>query len=407
MTEKQTYTLIVNGQERTVSAKPNTFLMDVLRDDLRLTGVKDGCSTGHCGSCTVIKDGEAVRSCITQMKRSDGANITTIEGLTAEAAAETANSQISSSAYSPIRPSANSQIPLHPIQQAYIDQGATQCGFCTPGFIMATKALLDKNPNPSLQEIYDGHRWNICRCTGHNAIIRAVQQAAGQDTPPLPAVKSTLKAISRPLPRPDAAAKVTGAGKYADDLYVEGMLYARALRSDYPHARLLNVDVSRARELPGVVAVLTSDDIPGRKISGVHELDWPVLCFDKVRYVGDALALVAAESEEIAAEALKLIEVEYEPLPVVAGPKEAAAEGAPIVHPEHETGNLFEHYHLDQGGLEAGFAEADVIVEREYTTQTVEHGFIEPEAGLAVPGADGRITVYCGGQIPFSDREQM
>ncbi len=396
---KQTYTLIVNGAERKISAKPNTTLMDVLRDDLHLTGVKDGCATGHCGACTVIKDGESVRSCLVRMKQADGANILTIEGLTAEAAAETAEP--------PIRPSADSSIPLHPIQQAYIDQGATQCGFCTPGFIMASKALLDKTPNPSLEEIYDGHRWNICRCTGHNAIIRAVQQAAGQKTPPLPAANPSLKTIGKPLPRPDAVEKVTGAGKYADDLYMAGMLYARAYRSDYPHAKLLTVDLSKARALPGVAAVLTADDIPGRILSGVHDLDWPVLCYDKVRYVGDALALVAAESEEIAAEALKLIDVEYEPLPVVTGPKEAAAEGAPLVHPEHKTGNLFAHYHLDQGDLEAGFAEADVIIEREYTTQTVEHGFIEPEAGLAVPEADGRITVYCGGQIPFSDREQI
>ncbi len=147
---------------------------------------------------------------------------------------------------------------------------------------MATIALLDKNPNPTLQEIYDGHKWNICRCTGHNAIIRAVQQAAGQQVPPLPQVKQPLKAISRPLPRPDAVEKVTGKGIYADDLYVDGMLHARALRSQHPHARLLKVDVSKAKALAGVVTVLTAADIPGRKDCGVHEVDWPVLCYDKV-----------------------------------------------------------------------------------------------------------------------------
>ncbi len=381
MAEKQTYRLIVNGEERRVTARPKTFLMDVLRDELHLTGTKDGCGSGHCGSCTVIKDGEAVRSCLVPMKRADGAHITTIEGLADPDSDE-----------------------LHPIQQAYIDQGATQCGFCTPGFIMASKALLDKNPNPTLAEIYDGLRWNICRCTGHNAIIRAIQQAAGQEVPPLPSVKAPMKAISRPLPRPDAVAKVTGKGIYADDLYVAGMLHAKALRSAYPHARLLKVEVSQAKALPSVIAVLTAGDIPGRKDCGVHDIDWPVLCYDKVRYVGDAIALVAAESEEIAAEALKLIEVEYEPLPVVTGPKEAAAEDAPAVHAK---GNLLEHFHLEQGDLEAGFAQADVLVEREYGTQTVEHGFIEPEAGLAMPEANGRITVYCGGQIPFSDRSQI
>jgi xanthine dehydrogenase molybdenum-binding subunit len=383
MSDEQIYTFVVNGQPRQVRATPKTLLMDVLRDQLRLTGVKDGCATGHCGSCMILKDGEAVRACLIPMKRAGGATLTTIEGLHDE----------------------NGE--LHPIQRAYIEQGATQCGFCTPGFIMATKALLDHNSRPTLEEIYDGHRWNICRCTGHNAILRAVWQAAGRAIPPLPSVKRPLNAISRPLPRPDAVDKVTGRGVYADDLYVEGMLHARALRSQHPHALLKKVEVSKARALPGVVAVLTAADIPGRKDCGVHEVDWPVLCYDKVRYVGDAIALVAAETEAIAAQALELIEVDYETLPVVPGPKEAARPDAPILHTHHPTGNELARFHLENGDIERGFAEADVIVEREYRTQTVEHGFIEPEAGLAVPEASGRIAVYCGGQIPFSDRTQI
>ncbi len=389
MGEKQTFTLTVNGQQYSVSVTPQTQLMDVLRDELHLTGTKDGCATGHCGSCMVISNGEPVRSCLIPMKRAEGANVTTIEAV------------------------ADADGKLHPVQQAYVEQGATQCGFCTPGFVMATIALLEKNPNPTLQEIHDGHKWNICRCTGHNAIIRAVQQAAGQQVAPLPAVKQSLKAISQPLPRPDAVEKVTGKGIYADDLYVDGMLHVRALRSQYPHARLLKVDVSKAKALAGVVTVLTAADIPGRKDCGVHEVDWPVLCYDKVRYVGDAIALVVAETESIAAEALKLIEVEYEPLPVVTGPKEAALPDAPILHaqvPHHdpkEHGNCLKHYHLENGDVAKGFAEADVIIQREYSTQTVEHAFIEPEAGLAVPDPIGRITVYCGGQIPFGDRAQI
>ena len=381
MSDSETYNLVVNGTARQVLATPKTLLMDVLRDQLRLTGTKDGCSTGHCGSCMVIKDGEPVRACLVPMKRSDNAHITTIEGLANGA--------------------------LHPIQQAYIDQGATQCGFCTPGFIMATKALLDKHPDPTLAEIYDGHKFNICRCTGHNAILRAIQQAAGQPVAALPAVKQPLNAISRPLPRPDAIAKVTGAGIYADDLYVEGMLYARALRSAHPHALLNHVDVSRAKVLPGVVAVLTAADIPGRKDCGVHEIDWPVLCYDKVRYVGDAVALVVAESEDIAARALELIDVDYTLLPVISGPKEAAQPDAVLLHAHHPTGNFKAKYHLENGDVDKGFAESDVIVEREYRTQFVEHAFIEPEAALAMPEANGRLTVYCGGQIPFGDREQI
>jgi selenium-dependent xanthine dehydrogenase len=383
MTEERSYTLIVNGEERQVSATPQTYLMDVLRDQLHLTGVKDGCGTGHCGSCMVIKDGEAVRACLVPMKRAEGAQITTIEGLRGPDGG------------------------LHPLQQAFVDQGATQCGFCTPGFIMSGAALLERNPSPTLEQIHAAHRWNICRCTGYNAIVRAIRQAAGQPVPPPPAVKAPLKAISRRLSRPDAVDKVTGKGIYADDLYVEGMLHARVLRSAHPHARLRRVDVSEARALPGVAAVLTADDIPGRRDCGVHEIDWPVLCYDKVRYVGDAIALVVAETEAIAERALALIEVDYEPLPVVAGPKEAARPDAPVLHEGRAGGNLLAHFHLEHGDVAAGFAAADVVVEREYRTQTVEHAFIEPEAGLAVPGADGRISVYCGGQIPFNDRRQI
>ncbi|HEY6042991.1 MAG TPA: molybdopterin cofactor-binding domain-containing protein [Anaerolineae bacterium] len=376
--------IVINGKLCPVNAPPDKSLMDVLRDDLGLTGVKDGCATGHCGSCMIIRDGKAERACLIPMKKvNEGAQILTIEGLT------------------------NPDGSLHPIQRAYIEQGATQCGFCTPGFILSTKALLDHNPNPSVQDIYDAHQFNICRCTGYNSIIRAVQQAAGQPVPPLPNVKKPLHTISRPLIRPDAVAKVTGKGIYADDLSVEGMLFAHVSRSEYPHANLKRVDVSSACALPGVVAVLTAEDIPGRKDCGVHEVDWPVLCYDKVRYVGDAIALVVANSEETAERAAGLIKVDYEPLPVVTGPKEAAQTDAPVLHLKHPSKNFKTTYHLENGDVSKGFAEADVIVEREYRTQTVEHAFLEPEAALAVPDTDGRLTVYCGGQIPFGDLEQI
>jgi xanthine dehydrogenase molybdenum-binding subunit len=354
-----------------------------------MTGTKDGCDTGHCGSCMVIIDGKAVRACLVPMKRAEGANVTTIEAVCG----------------------ANGE--LHSIQKAYIEQGATQCGICTPGFVMSTKALLDKNPNPTLEEIYDGHQFNICRCTGYNSIIRAIQQAAGQHVEPLPSVKQPMRAISQPKFRPDAVAKVTGKGLYADDIYLEGMIYAKALRAKYPHARIKRIDTSKAKALAGVVAVFTHEDVPGRKDCGVHEVDWPVLCYDKVRYVGDAVALVVAESEEIAEAALALVEVDYEVLPVVTDPKEAAKPGAIILHEhnlpsEHGPGGNFKaEYHLDNGDIAKGFAEADIVIEREYSTPFVEHGFIEPEAGVAVPDPSGRITVYCGGQIPFGDREQI
>ena len=260
---KTTYTLTVNGVPCQVTATPNTILMDVLRDQLRLTGVKDGCATGHCGSCMVIQDGEAVRSCLVLMKRAEGADITTIEGVAGPDGA------------------------LHPIQQAYIDQGATQCGFCTPGFIMATKALLDKNPNPTpgrnLRQppvehlpLHRPQRHPAGHCAGGRPVGAAA--AGGQK-----AAEGHQPAVAAP--------RCGGQSDRQRHLrrrpVREGMLHARALRSRYTHARLLKVDVAKAQALPGVVAVLTADDIPGRKDCGVHEVDWPVLCYDKVRYVGD------------------------------------------------------------------------------------------------------------------------
>ena len=383
MSNTEAHSLSVNGEPRTIVCSPQKLLMDVLRDDWHLTGTKDGCATGHCGSCMVIQDGKAVRSCLIPMKRTNSTNVTTIEGVAA------------------------ADGTLHHIQQAYIDQGATQCGICTPGFIMATKALLDKYPSPTLGQIHDGHQFNICRCTGYSAIIRAIQQAAGQVTETLPSVSHPLSAISRPFTRPDAVAKVNGTGIYADDIHIEGMLHARALRSPLPHATITNINVQAARALPGVIAVLTHADVPGRKDCGVHEVDWPVLCYDKVRYVGDALALVIAEREDTLADALKLIEVDLEPLPIVTDPKQSARPDAPIIHAHHPTGNFKAEYRLENGDVEQGFANSDVVIEREYSTPFIEHGFIEPEAGVAVPDPTGRITVYCGGQIPFGDRAQI
>lgn len=307
--EKQTISLYVNGSLYQVEIGPKTTLLEVLRDELHLTGTKNGCGQGHCGSCTVIVDGKAVspalrpwdvvpgvgpnyravRSCIYKASRADGARVETIEGL-----AESGE--------------------LHPLQEAFIEHGAVQCGFRTPGMIMAAKALLDAHPHPTDEEIKSALKRNLCRCTGYTRIIQAIRGAAEGTPPQLPATGSPLVAVGCPVPRPDARAKVTGRATFAADLYFEGMLQAKVLRSEYPHARILRVDISRAKAQHGVAAVLTAEDVPGAKNHGLVRPDWLVLAYDKVRYVGDAIALVAAETEEIAVEALGLIEVEYEPL---------------------------------------------------------------------------------------------
>jgi len=188
------------------------------------------------------------------------------------------------------------------------------------------------------------------------------------------------------------------------------MLHAKVLRSKYPHARILRVDTGRAKALPGVVAVLTAEDVPGAKNHGVVRPDWPVLAYDKVRYVGDAIALVAAETEEAAEQALEFIQVDYEPLPVVTSPQQALAPDAPLVH---DGGNLLKHIQVRKGDAEKGFAEAQanprwhVVVEREYRTPSLDHAFLEPEAGVAEIDEEGKITVHVGSQIPFADRRQI
>jgi len=375
----KTIELYVNGEARRVQIGPKTSLLQVLRDQLHLTGTKNGCGQGHCGACTVIVDGKAVRSCTYLAHRAEGKHVRTIEGL-----------------------APNGQ--LHPVQRAFIEHGAIQCGFCTPGMIMAAVALLESNPHPTHDDIVHALRHNLCRCTGYERIIRAIEAAAAELAPEIPASKSPLRAIGRALPRPDAVAKATGKAQYAADLYFPDMLYAKVLRSRYPHAKVLHIDTEAAQAHPGVIKVITAADIPGAKNHGIVRQDWPVLAYDKVRYIGDALAIVVAESEESAAEALQLIQVDYEPLPVVDSPEAALAPGAPLIH---ENGNILKHITVERGDVEAAFATADVIVEREYRTPTVDHAFLEPEAGVARIDDDGRLTVYVGSQIPFSDQQQV
>ncbi len=370
--------LQVNGDWHALEVGEKESLLDVLRERLRLTGTKNGCGEGHCGACTVIVDGKARRACITRAARLDGSSIWTIEGLAREG-------------------------HLHPVQQAFVASGAIQCGFCTPGMIMAAKALLDANPHPTRDEIRDALANNLCRCTGYVKIVAAVElaadlMAAGQSA------EQGVTGVGVSAIRPDAALKATGKALYAADMFFDGMLYGAVLRSAYPHARLLRVDVGEARTMPGVHAVLTADDVPGRKTHGLVVDDWPVFAWDKVRYVGDAIAAVAAESPETARAALERIHVEYEPLPVVTDPVRALEPDAPRVH---EQGNLVSEARVLRGDVEEAFRNAAVVVEQTYETPFNEHAFLEPETSVAVPREDGGITIYVGSQIPFADQAQV
>lgn len=364
MTDATRVTLTVNGAEQALRTPAGGRLIDVLRDGLRLTGTKEGCDDGTCGTCTVLLDGRMVRACRVGADEAAGREVVTIEGLG-----------------TPDRP--------HRLQEAFVAADAVQCGFCTPGLVMAAAALLERNPAPDRAQV---ERWlgsNLCRCTGYHAIVDAILWAAGGSegpprqwptpTGPGAAATETRPGIGADV-RPDALAKATGRAVYAADLAVPGMLHARALRSPHPHADIECIDVARARALPGVVAILTVDDIPGARTYGRKLKDQPVLAESRVRQVGDPVALVVAESAAAAAAALEAIEVTYRPLPAFLSPEAALADGAPPIHPG---GNLLAEHRLRTGDVAAALAGADIVVEETYATTWNEHAYLEPEAALA------------------------
>jgi len=401
--EKQ-ISFTVNGRNIQLEPVPGETLADLLRKRLRLTGTKIGCNEAECGACTVLVDGEAVLACIYPAERAHGRQILTIEGL-----AETQEGGIR----------------LHALQEAFVKYGAVQCGFCIPGQIMVAYALLQCNPNPTQDEIRAALKDTLCRCGAYPSIENAIREAAhalrtGEPMPPASVQESAaeFKVVGRTQVRPDAADKVTGRARFTDDLAFEAMLYARVKRAGVPHAFLRRLNVEKARALPGVAAVLTADDLPGAKNHGLVVADWPILVGlgERVRYVGDALALVAAESQEIADEAVGLVEAEFEMLPVVSDPVQARRADAPRLH---EKGNLLKHIKVRKGDIAQGFAEADVILEHTFNTPLMDHAFLEPECSIAVPVktdvtvtsevtvTSDRMEIYVGSQIPYADREQV
>ncbi|WP_449240997.1 molybdopterin cofactor-binding domain-containing protein [Desulfoscipio gibsoniae] len=370
----------VNGKDHQIHIDPKMTLVDVLREKLGLTGTKKGCNSGECGACTILLEGESVASCMLPALKAQGKKIVTVEGLGEEKR-------------------------LHPLQKSFLAKGAVQCGFCTPGMLLSAKALLDKNLNPTTQDIKLAISGNLCRCTGYKKIIDAVLAAAtelrGEGEVVMPAVGRDV--VGSSIARVDGVPKVTGQAKYADDLFFPNMLYAKVLRSAHAHAYIRKINTDRARALEGVAAVLTADDVPGCNGYGIHIKDQPVLAKDKVRCYGDAVAAVAAESIEIAEKALALIEVDYEPIPGVFTVEDALKPDAPEVHP---SGNLIFHRKVYKGDIEKGFKEADIIIEDKFRTPMVEHAYIEPETGIGIYEA-GKITVYAPSQGVHYHRSEI
>ena len=373
------YRFTVNGQAcETAEDKP---LLRYLRDDLRLYSVKDGCSEGACGTCTVIADGAAVKACVLSTAKAAGKSIQTVEGLT--------------------------DFEKEAFVYAFGVSGSVQCGFCTPGMVMAGKALLDKNPNPSEEDIRRAIRGNLCRCTGYRKIIDGIRLAASilrGETRIDPAVeRGDDYGVGRRAFRVDVRDKVLGIGKYPDDIDMEGMAHLSAVRSKYARARVLSVDASEALALKGVVGVLMAADVPNNKVGHLQQ-DWDVMIpvGGVTRCVGDAICLVVAETEAILKEAKALVKVEYEELEPVRSIAEARAENAPEVH---SGGNLCQTRHVTRGDAAAALAASAYTVTRSFSTPFNEHAFLEPECAVAFPYKDG-VKILSSDQGVYDTRKE-
>jgi putative selenate reductase molybdopterin-binding subunit len=419
--------LDINQQNIKVNADPGESLLKSLRK-MGYFGAKHGCENGACGVCTVLLDGRPVNSCLVLAAQAEGHNIQTIESIGQHPEQGWRENQ-----------------GLHPIQQAFVKNGAIQCGYCTPAQILVTKHLLDNNPDPTEDEIRQALSGVLCRCTGYVKPIQAVLQAAeiirighsgrntglptninfGIDTErSLPKVipsdtNPTFQRIGKPDIKVDAIKLAQGKPAFTADVDIRGMLIAKVLHSPYAHARIKYIDVAKAQALPGVAAVLTWKDIPRVAYSTAGQSDpmpGPLDTFsldNKVRFVGDRVAIVAAETEEIAIKALELIEVDYEPLRTLLDPEQAMKTGAPIIHDEIEyinfaesdpTRNLAAEIRIDIGDVERGFSEADQIIEGDYTVPKVQQAHIEPHVVVTYWDEDDRLVIRTSTQVPFHAR---
>ena len=369
------YTFVVNGKSVTTDKRQS--LLRFLRDELHLTSVKDGCSQGACGACTVIIDGVTCKACVPTTDRLEGKNVLTVEGL--------------------------SDWESKVFTYAYGEAGAVKCGLCITGMVMCTKALLDVNPDPTEEEIRYALRNNYCRCTGYVKIIAAVKLSAKiLREGVIPEKGADDWKVGSRVHRLDVEEKVLGYGKYPDDFYMEGMCYGSALRSKYPRARVLSIDISKAKALPGVVAVLTAEDIPGENKIGhlKHDQYTMIPVGGLTHYLGDAIALVAAEDMETVEKAKKLIKVEYEVLPAVHNMKEAAAADAQKVFDEEES-NVQAYKHVSRGNASEAIKNAKHVISHHFETPWTEHAFLEPECAVAYIDEDGDVMIISTDQDAY------
>ncbi len=365
----------VNGVERDVTSdKP---LLAVLRDDLGMLSVKEGCDDSTCGTCVVLIDGKLVKAC--NRKASDGQRIVTTEGLSER----------------------EKDVYVH----AFGETGAVQCGFCTPGMVMAAKALLDKNPDPTRDEITKGIRLDLCRCTGYRQIVDSIGLAGTLLREDSEIVRGNERLrLSDRAHRPDVADKVLGTGRFADDVRLPDMVFAKALRSPSPRGLVKGLDLTKAKAHPNCLAILTAQDVPENKIGHVTP-DWDVLIpvGTETRYVGDALALVASDEQDKLDEIIALIGLDYEELPPVTSPQEALHPDAPLIHPG---GNVLDIEHVKRGNIATALREAAYTVTHKFQTPWQEHAFMEPECAVAEPWQGG-VRMYTSSQSIYDEQHAI
>ncbi|MFH1263012.1 MAG: selenium-dependent xanthine dehydrogenase [Pseudomonadota bacterium] len=371
----------LNSKEINYSGDPELSLFDYLRDIAGLTSVRKGCAgEGACGYCSVELENKTTLSCHTLMKDVEGAKVVTIEG------------------WEPRIQDA--------FADAFVEKGAVQCGFCTPGIVIQAKAMLDKNPTPTREQVVQNLNKSLCRCTGYHKIVDAILLAAEAIRENKKVPRKTLSAgVGKRYSKYNARDLVLGRHIFVGDMKRDGMLHGALKFSDHPRAQVVSIDTSKAKKIPGVQGIFTAKEIPGDRRMGTITPDWPLMIREgeETRYIGDVLACVAADSVSIARKAVDAIEIKYEVLTPVTDPFEALKPQAPKIH---KNGNILSVSMVKRGNVEKTLAESAYRSEGRFTTQRVEHAFAEPEACFVEPSKEG-LKVFSQGQGAYEDRTQI
>ena len=412
-------TFNLNGKQYSCEISTETSLLSLIRETFGLTGTKKGCEVGDCGSCSVLLDGHLVKSCQIPAVRIKDRSVVTIEGLT-DSDGGLEDAQLGDAQ---LEDAKLEDAQLSDLQKAFLKHGATQCGYCTPAMILAGESVLRKNSTPSREDIKKAISSVLCRCTGYQQIVDAIYdvslERAGKLQPssevPYPH-QSMLQAAAegrkflhigdRNAQAVDGLEKVTGITRFVDDIHFPGTLHAKVLRSPLPHAVITHLDTQPALAVPGVLAVITSEDFVDHGNFGWPVKDAYILAHNKVRYVGDPIAAVAAETEAAAMAGVEAIKFELQPLPVVDSVQTALDDQSPIIPDNPPNGsNLCLTHIVRNGDPQPLLADTPINIDQTYTFQHQEHAYLELEGALAIPEIDGSVTIYANDQSPFINRD--